>query len=116
MATLLDLKQRIRSVENIGKITRAMQLVAAAKLTRAQSRAHGVRPYTDELDRVLTAWQVEAALESLPDASRELIILRKYEELTFPEIARRLGKSEDACRMAFSRAMAALTIAMGGTR
>jgi F-type H+-transporting ATPase subunit gamma len=53
MATLLDLKQRIRSVENIGKITRAMQLVAAAKLTRAQSRAHGVRPYTDELDKVL---------------------------------------------------------------
>ncbi|MDH4037663.1 MAG: F0F1 ATP synthase subunit gamma, partial [Candidatus Krumholzibacteria bacterium] len=53
MATLLDLKQRIRSVENIGKITRAMQLVAAAKLNRAQSRAHGVRPYTDELDRVL---------------------------------------------------------------
>jgi len=59
---------------------------------------------------------LEAALESLPDASRELIILRKYEELTFPEIAGRLGKSEDACRMAFSRAMAALTIAMGGTR
>ena len=53
MATLLDLKQRIRSVENIGKITRAMQLVAAAKLNRAQNRAHGVRPYADELDRVL---------------------------------------------------------------
>jgi len=53
MATLLDLKQRIRSVENIGKITRAMQLVAAAKLNRAQSRAHAVRPFSDELDRVL---------------------------------------------------------------
>ena len=53
MATLLDLKQRIRSVENIGKITRAMQLVAAAKLNRAQTRAHAVRPFSDELDRVL---------------------------------------------------------------
>jgi F-type H+-transporting ATPase subunit gamma len=53
MATLLDLKQRIRSVENIGKITRAMQLVAAAKLNRAQNRAHAVRPFSDELDRVL---------------------------------------------------------------
>jgi F-type H+-transporting ATPase subunit gamma len=53
MATLLDLKQRIRSVENIGKITRAMQLVAAAKLNRAQSRAHTVRPFSSELERVL---------------------------------------------------------------
>src|SRR6188474_1110024 len=36
------------------------------------------------------------------------------EELTFPEIAERLGKSEDACRMAFSRAMAALTLKLAG--
>jgi len=56
---------------------------------------------------------LETALDSMPDASREVIILRKFEELTFPEIARRLGKSEDACRMAFSRAMATLTIRMG---
>lgn len=53
MATLLDLRQRIRSVENIGKITRAMQLVAAAKLNRAQSRAHAVRPFSEELDQIL---------------------------------------------------------------
>jgi F-type H+-transporting ATPase subunit gamma len=53
MATLLDLKQRIRAVENIRKITKAMQLVAAAKLNRAQSRAHAVRPFAEELDRVL---------------------------------------------------------------
>ncbi len=53
---------------------------------------------------------LEAALEELGDAQREIIVLRKLEELTFPEIASRLGKSEDACRMAFSRAMAALTL------
>jgi len=58
------------------------------------------------------AQQLEAALESLTDTERELIVLRKFEELTFPEIARRLGKSDDACRMAFSRAMAALTLRM----
>jgi RNA polymerase sigma factor (sigma-70 family) len=56
---------------------------------------------------------LEAALESLPDAAREVIILRQFEELTFAEIAGRLGKSEDACRMAFSRAMAALTLKLG---
>ena len=53
---------------------------------------------------------LETALEELGDAQREIIVLRKLEELTFPEIANRLGKSEDACRMAFSRAMAALTL------
>jgi F-type H+-transporting ATPase subunit gamma len=53
MATIRDIKNRIRAVENIRKITRAMQLVAAAKLNRAQHRAHAVRPFADELDRVL---------------------------------------------------------------
>jgi F-type H+-transporting ATPase subunit gamma len=53
MATLRDIKQRIRAVENIRKITKAMQLVAAAKLNRAQSRAQSVRPFAEELDRVL---------------------------------------------------------------
>jgi RNA polymerase sigma-70 factor (ECF subfamily) len=60
------------------------------------------------------AEQLEAALEDLGDAQREIIVLRKLEELTFPEIAERLGKSEDACRMAFSRAMAALTMRLAG--
>lgn len=58
------------------------------------------------------ASRLEAALESMSGAEREVIVLRKLEELTFPEIATRLGKTEDACRMAFSRAMAALTITM----
>jgi ATP synthase F1 gamma subunit len=53
MATLRDIRNKIRAVENIRKITKAMQLVAAAKLNRAQSRAHAVRPFAEELDRLL---------------------------------------------------------------
>lgn len=53
MPSLLDIKARIKAVENIKKITRAMQLVAAAKFTRAQSRARSTRPYSNELDAVL---------------------------------------------------------------
>ena len=53
--------------------------------------------------------QLERALETLKPAQREVIILRKYEDLSFQEIAERLGKSPDACRMLFVRAMAALT-------
>ncbi len=55
MPSLLDIKSRIKAVENIKKITRAMQLVAAAKFNRAQNRARSARPYSDELDTVLRA-------------------------------------------------------------
>ena len=58
------------------------------------------------------AERLEAAIESLSDAHREVILLRAFEELPFPEIGRRLGKSEDASRMLYARAMAALTLAL----
>jgi len=62
------------------------------------------------------AARLEAALEALPEPQREVIVLRKLEELSFAEIAARLGASEDACRMRFARAMAALTVRLGGMR
>jgi RNA polymerase sigma-70 factor (ECF subfamily) len=55
--------------------------------------------------------RLEAGLESLPEHYRQIIVLRKLEELGWAEIASRLGKSEDACRMLLARAMAALTLA-----
>lgn len=58
------------------------------------------------------AERVENALASLTESHREVILLRTFEELSFPEIARRLGKSEDASRMLFARAMTALTLAL----
>ena len=54
--------------------------------------------------------RVERALESLTASQRDIILLRQFEELTFPEIAARLDKTDDACRMMFARAMAALTL------
>jgi len=70
MATLLDLKQRIRAVENIRKITKAMQLVSAAKLNRAQHRAHAVRPFAEELDRLLGGLAGDG-IEEMEDAPVE---------------------------------------------
>lgn len=58
--------------------------------------------------------QLEEALESLSVSHREIILLRKFEELSFADIGRRLGKSEDACRMLLARAMTALTLKMSG--
>src|SRR5918998_258842 len=49
MASVQDLKRRIRSVRNTRKITRAMELVAAAKLRRAQARIEAMRPYADRM-------------------------------------------------------------------
>jgi F-type H+-transporting ATPase subunit gamma len=53
MANLLDIRRRIRSVRNTRQITKAMQMVSAAKLRRAQERAIAARPYAQMLTNVL---------------------------------------------------------------
>ncbi|MBI1386049.1 MAG: F0F1 ATP synthase subunit gamma [Rhizobiales bacterium] len=53
MASLKDLRNRIASVKATQKITKAMQMVAAAKLRRAQDAAVAARPYAERMDRVL---------------------------------------------------------------
>jgi len=58
MPSLKDLKNRIESVKSTRKITKAMQMVAAAKLRRAQESAEEARPYTDRFNAVLTALAV----------------------------------------------------------
>jgi F-type H+-transporting ATPase subunit gamma len=49
VATLQDIRRRIRSVGNTRKITRALELVAASKLRRAQARIEDMRPYADRM-------------------------------------------------------------------
>src|ERR1700743_35120 len=53
MPSVLDLRLRIRSVKNTRQITRAMKMVSAAKLRRAQERAMQARPYAQMLTNVL---------------------------------------------------------------
>ncbi len=53
MPNLKDLKNRIASVKSTRKITKAMQMVAAAKLRRAQDAAEQARPYTVRVDDVM---------------------------------------------------------------
>ena len=53
MANVLDLRRRIRSVKNTRQITKAMKMVAAAKLRRAQERALAARPYARMITSVL---------------------------------------------------------------
>ncbi len=51
--SMRDIKRRIRSVENTKKITKAMKLVAAAKLRRAQEQAQAARPYAEKMRDVI---------------------------------------------------------------
>jgi F-type H+-transporting ATPase subunit gamma len=53
MPSLIDIRRRIRSVKNMQQITKAMKMVSAAKLRRAQERALASRPYSNIMGRVL---------------------------------------------------------------
>ena len=53
MASLDDLKKRISSVKSTQKITKAMKMVAAAKLRRAQENAEKGRPYSDKMNNII---------------------------------------------------------------
>src|SRR5918912_4516449 len=54
MANLLDIRRRIKSVKNTQQITKAMKMVSAAKLRRAQERAVAARPFATKMAEVLT--------------------------------------------------------------
>ncbi|MCW3048086.1 MAG: synthase gamma subunit, partial [Solirubrobacterales bacterium] len=60
MASQRDVKRRIDSIKNIRKITRAMEMVAAARLRRAEQRIAALRPYAGAIRR-MTRQAAEAA-------------------------------------------------------
>src|SRR5690349_16505177 len=61
MPSSIDIRRRIRSVKNMQQITKAMKMVSAAKLRRAQERAIAARPYGNSLNRMLANVAVAAA-------------------------------------------------------
>ncbi len=54
MATLRDVKKRIKTVKSTARITKAMEMVAASKLRRAQQRVEQAKPYAQKLDEMLS--------------------------------------------------------------
>ena len=80
MPSLIDLRRRIRSVKNTQQITKAMKMVAAAKLRRAQERMFAARPYAAALREVLSsvATRVDVtahALLSAHEVERNVLII-----------------------------------------
>jgi F-type H+-transporting ATPase subunit gamma len=80
MATVQDLKRRIRSIGNTRKITKAMELVASARLRKAQARIEEMRPYADRMMELMTRTaRASASVRGLPllqrrDAQRAAIV------------------------------------------
>ncbi|MGO4664830.1 F0F1 ATP synthase subunit gamma [Bosea sp. 2RAB26] len=66
MPSLKDLRNRIASVKATQKITKAMQMVAAAKLRRAQSAAEAARPYAERMETVLASLAAGVAGDGAP--------------------------------------------------
>lgn len=66
MPSAQDIRRRIKSVKNIGQITKAMKMVAAARLRRAQERAIASRPYTAKIKSVLASVAASSADAELP--------------------------------------------------
>jgi len=66
VASVQDLKRRVRSIQNTRKLTRAMELVASARLRRAQQRIEAVRPYADRMLEVMGGTAKAAGAVRLP--------------------------------------------------
>src|SRR5207248_3015540 len=78
MATVQDLKRRIRSVNNTQKITKAFELVASARLRRAEARIASMRPYADRMPELIQAWQ---GFSERPEYADAQAIARRAAEL-----------------------------------
>lgn len=74
--------------------------------------AGDVRSEVSRLALAEDSRRLEGAIEALSEPHREVILLRSFEELSFREVGERLGKSPDACRMLYARALTALTLEM----
>src|SRR2546429_9962445 len=75
MASLQDLRRRISSVRNTRKITKALELVAGARLRRAQSRIEEMRPYADRMQELMIGTARAAS------SFRNLALLQQRDEV-----------------------------------
>jgi F-type H+-transporting ATPase subunit gamma len=82
MPSLIDLRRRIRSVKNTQQITKAMKVVSAAKLRRAQDRVLAARPYAQIIQRMLSN-VAQAAAEQHAEEEMALLARRPEKRILF---------------------------------
>ena len=82
MASVQDLKRRVRSVKNTRKITKAMELVASARLRRAQTRIEAMRPYAETMRELIAGvGRASSSVRGLP------LLAQREEEKTVAVVA-----------------------------
>src|SRR6266853_5407892 len=79
MPSLRDIRRRIRSIRNTAKITKAMELVAASRLRRAQMRVTAARPYADAIRKLVA--ELGAAAPSAGGALHPLLVQRDVQKV-----------------------------------
>ncbi|MBK7931058.1 MAG: ATP synthase F1 subunit gamma [Bryobacterales bacterium] len=78
MPSLIDIRRRIRSVKNTQQITKAMKMVSAAKLRRAQERVIAARPYNGMMQRLLS--NLAASVRGLDSVAGHPLLARREEK------------------------------------
>ena len=73
MPDIRKVRRRIKGVQNIAKITRAMEMIAASKMKKAQERGLAGRPYSEKIEQVI------ADLAALPDIGLQHPLLQRRE-------------------------------------
>lgn len=125
MPNLKDLKTRIQSVKNTRKITKAMQMVSAAKLRRAQEAAEAGRPYADRMNAVManlasaatSAGDAPALLAGTGDDKVHLLVVATAERGLcggFNSSIVRLARSKAADLLAVGKTVKMLTVGKKG--
>ncbi len=82
MKALREIRRRVRSVKNTQQITRAMEMVAAAKLRKAQERAESARPYAEQMKGI-----VSRLVSHMPNLQHELVEQREVKNSGYLVIA-----------------------------
>src|SRR5437762_13077245 len=80
MASTQDIRRRIKSIRNIGQLTKAMQMVAASKMRKAQQHALAGRPYATLMNKVLVSLQKRTDPRTHPlldirEVKKELVLI-----------------------------------------
>jgi F-type H+-transporting ATPase subunit gamma len=124
MPSLKDLKNRIGSVKNTRKITKAMQMVAAAKLRRAQEAAEAARPYAERMNAVMGGLASAASGPSAPrllagtgaDKVHLLVVMTSERGLCggFNSSIARLARARTAELLAAGKTVKILTVGKKG--
>ncbi|WP_281983565.1 F0F1 ATP synthase subunit gamma [Thalassorhabdomicrobium marinisediminis] len=124
MPNLKDLKNRISSVKSTRKITKAMQMVAAAKLRRAQEAAEMARPYTERFNSVMAGLAASASGEGAPkllagtgsDDTHLLVVMTAERGLCggFNSNIAKLAKSHAADLLAQGKTVKIITVGKKG--